>query len=132
MKNTNEEILNAKKELGKLIFQSRKNVMSQRKLARGIDIPPSNMKYIEDGVNAPTADVYEKILEILQPPPLIRKQMDSYYMEIRHTPPPDVCKKIINDPNLLEAIQEITTKQLTMEQADRVKILFRSFAEYTF
>ena len=65
MNNTNEEILNAKKELGKLISKSRENIMSQRKLARGINIPPSNMKYIEDGVNAPTADVYEKILEIL-------------------------------------------------------------------
>ena len=49
--------------LGKIIAKLRmdKNV-SLRQMAQGINIPPSNLTYIEDGRNVPTADVYSRII----------------------------------------------------------------------
>ena len=46
------------KVLGQLIRDCR-GTLSQSKLAKKVGLPRSNMKYIEDGVNAPTAEVYE-------------------------------------------------------------------------
>ena len=55
---------NEKDALGKLISKSRvKKGFSLRKFAENIGLSPSNMTYIEKGVNAPTAEVYERILK---------------------------------------------------------------------
>ena len=49
----------AKQNLGALIVRCR-GTLSQSQLAKRIGLPRSNMKYIEDGVNAPTAEVYDE------------------------------------------------------------------------
>ena len=51
------DVVRAKKKLGTLIAKCRGKNMSQRRLAEAVDLPPSNMKYIEDGINCPTANV---------------------------------------------------------------------------
>ena len=53
-------------ELGLLIRDCR-GTLSQSQLAKRVGLPRSNMKYIEDGVNAPTADVYDKLIKELKP-----------------------------------------------------------------
>jgi hypothetical protein len=50
-----KDIEKAKSKLGIEIAKSR-GKLSQRKLAQAVGLPPSNMKYIEDGVNAPSHD----------------------------------------------------------------------------
>lgn len=67
-----------KRKLGALISK-RRGDMSQRQLAKAINIPPSNLKYIEDGVNAPTADVYARIADILWPDIKSRKRQMNFY-----------------------------------------------------
>ena len=50
-----------KEELGKKIKSIREAIgISQRELARRIDLPNSNLKYIEDGINAPSFEIYKK------------------------------------------------------------------------
>ena len=50
-----------KEELGKIIKSNRESKGdSQRGLAKAIDLPNSNLKYIEDGINAPSPEVYKK------------------------------------------------------------------------
>ena len=61
MKKVDESIESSKKELGRLIADCR-GTMSQRNLASLVGLPPSNMKYIEDGVNAPSPEIYAKII----------------------------------------------------------------------
>ena len=57
-----------KDALGKLISKSRvKKGFSLRKFAENIGLPPSNMTYIEKGINAPMAEVFERILKELKP-----------------------------------------------------------------
>lgn len=60
MKQAHDESKTIKKariQLGKMIHRlSDKRGFSLRKSARQVDIPPSNLKYIEDGVNAPTSE----------------------------------------------------------------------------
>ena len=51
-------------ELGLLIRDCR-GTLSQSQLAKRVGLPRSNMKYIEDGVNAPTAEVYDKLIKEL-------------------------------------------------------------------
>ena len=63
-----------KQALGKLIAQCRSNY-SQRQLAKLIDIPPSNLTYIENGINAPSPEVYLKIIQTLNPKPKQRQKM---------------------------------------------------------
>lgn len=56
----------AKQELGTLIVYCR-GTLSQSQLAKRVGLSRSNMKYIEDGVNAPTAEVYDKLIQELKP-----------------------------------------------------------------
>lgn len=50
-----------KEELGQLIkFNRKAKGESQRGLAKAIDLPNSNLKYIEDGINAPSFEIYKK------------------------------------------------------------------------
>lgn len=118
----------AKKKLGTLITKCRGSTMSQRQLAQTVGLPPSNMKYIEDGVNCPTADVYSKVISALKPTPKKREEMDQAYMIIRNTPPPDVCDRVRKDPLLMNAIRTMDGAPLTESQAQQIKTLFASFA----
>lgn len=54
------------KELGQIIRDCR-GTLSQSQLAKRVGLPRSNMKYIEDGVNAPTAEVYDRLIKELKP-----------------------------------------------------------------
>lgn len=114
--------------LGKLISQSR-GTISQRQLAKMIDLPPSNLTYIENGVNAPSPEVYLKIIQTLNPKPRIRGKMDSLYMDIRKLPPPDVCNVLMENGALVDKLRILSGTPLTQEQLQRVEELFNSFKE---
>ena len=68
-----------KQELGSLIKECR-GKRSLRSVANAVGLPPSNLKYIEDGVNAPSPEVYAKLIDELRPSESIRKKMDRLYM----------------------------------------------------
>ncbi|MGP1361437.1 MAG: hypothetical protein ACTTK5_03295 [Candidatus Fimenecus sp.] len=55
-------------ELGQIIKSNREaKGDSQRGLAKAIDLPNSNLKYIEDGINVPSFEIYKKIMIELNP-----------------------------------------------------------------
>lgn len=124
-KNFNSET-EKKRALGKLIAQSRGNI-SQRQLAKMIDLPPSNLTYIENGVNAPSPEVYLKIMQILNPKLSYRKKMDKLYTQIRGVPPPDICKWLIENYELIEAMQALNGEKLTQERIQKILKLINSF-----
>lgn len=115
-----------KVELGRLIAKCRGN-MSQRQLAKAIGIPPSNMTYIENGINVPTSDVYEKIISILVPSDTEHKKMDSLYSSIRHAPPPDVCNVVLEHAGLGDTLRLLAGKKLSAENLREIETLFSSF-----
>ena len=117
-----------KKKLGRKISILR-GKMSQRELAKQIGLPNSNLKYIEDGVNAPTHEVYESIIKVLSPSPEKRKEMDELFSSIRKTPPPDVCNIIIETEGMNDVIRLIDGIPLDNKQIEQVKELFTSFKE---
>ncbi len=117
-----------KQVLGKLIAQCRSNY-SQRQLAKLIDIPPSNLTYIENGVNAPSPEVYLKIIQTLNPKPKQRQKMDALYMEIRKLPPPDVCNVLLENTDMVDKLRILSGLPLTQEQLRKVEELFNSFKE---
>lgn len=79
----NREIDNKKelKEvLGRLIkFNHKAKEESQRGLTRAIDLPNSNLKYIEDGINAPNPEVYKNIILLLKSSDEDRGEKDHLY-----------------------------------------------------
>lgn len=103
--------------LGKTItkLRSDKNI-SLRQMAQGINIPPSNLTYIEDGRNVPTADVFQYLLNFLKPTNKVQKQMDDLYTKISHAPPPDVCNILIENKGLGEKIKLLQNVSLSSEQ----------------
>lgn len=107
---SNREIDNKKelkKELGQLIkFNRKAKGESQRGLAKAIDLPNSNLKYIEDGINAPSPEVYKNIILLLKPNDEDRGRMDYFYSQIRGTPPPDICEFIIENDEVFESIRK--------------------------
>lgn len=112
--------LKLKLKLGQMIKTIRSNKgMSQRGLAREIGLCNSNLKYIEDGVNAPSPDVYTKIIRILKPSDKDIALMDSLYSEIRGTPPPDVCEFLMKNKSLYKEIKKHNIK-LRKEQIERI------------
>lgn len=117
-----------KETLGKTISKLRieKNV-SLRYMAKSISIPPSNLTYIEGGKNVPTADLYLKIIDFLQPSEMIRKKMDDLFIKIRHTPPPDVCNILIDNSELGEKLRLLHNVSLTKDQLTSIGELFVSF-----
>lgn len=121
------DMVKAKKKLGSLIAKCRGSNMSQRQLAAAIGLPPSNMKYIEDGINCPTADVYSRIISVLNPPKKKHDELDQAYMIIRNTPPPDVCNRVKNDPRLMNVIRAMNDASLTEFQAQQIIALLSSF-----
>lgn len=122
------DVVRAKKKLGTLIAKCRGKNMSQRRLAEAVDLPPSNMKYIEDGINCPTANVYSKLISVLKPSPIKRTELDQAYMIIRNTPPPDVCDRVKKDPHLMNIIRAMENAPLTESQAQQIMELLGSFA----
>ena len=115
-------------ELGGLIRNCR-GTLSQSQLANRIGLPRSNMKYREDGVNAPTADVYDKLIKELKPDLQTRRRMDRLYMAIRKVPPPDICRTITQNKDLVDAMRKLEGCNLTPDQIKSVAVLFASFQE---
>lgn len=107
---SNQEIDNKKElkeELGQLIkFNRKAKGESQRGLAKAIDLPNSNLKYIGDGMNAPSPEVYKNIILLLKPNDEDRGRMDYLYSQIRGTPPPDICEFIIENDEVFESIRK--------------------------
>lgn len=124
------EIIKAKKQLGKKIKQlreSKKDSISQRKLASLVGLPPSNMKYIEDGVNAPTAEVYNAIIQNLKPGDKLQADMDRLYTIIRGTPPPDVCDIVLKNNGMNDVLRIVKDQELSAQQLASLKALLTSF-----
>ena len=95
-----------KLKLGKVIKLLRiEKEISLRALADHVGLSPSNMTYIERGVNVPTGEVYLKILDKLKPNDKTRAKMDKFYMQIRNLPPPDVCEILLKNPELINKIR---------------------------
>ena len=115
-------------ELGLLIRDCR-GTLSQSQLAKRVGLPRSNMKYIEDGVNAPTAEVYDKLIKELKPDLQARRRMDRLYMAIRKVPPPDICRTITQNKDLVDAMRKLEGCNLTSDQIESVAALFASFQE---
>ena len=129
MKTENEEKKQLKVELGKLIKSNREaKDYSQRGLAKVIDLPNSNLKYIEDGINAPSPEVYKNIILQLNPNDKDRDKMDYLYSQIRRTPPPDICEFMIENDEVFNAIRKNKYK-LTRTQTRQLNKLLESFAE---
>ena len=101
--------------------------VSLRKMEDAVGIPASNIKYIEDGVNAPSPEVYEAIVRELNPTDEERKELDRLYSLIRGTPPPDVCKIICANQGLNNSLRVLENQTLTDEQIAEVTALLTSF-----
>lgn len=121
-----------KRELGQKIREIRtlkdSGGISQRKLANAVQIPPSNMKYIEDGVNAPSPRVYEAIVTYLKPEAEQLECLDRLYSRVRETPPPDVCRIICGNQGMYDALRVLQDKQLCETQMALLKELLNSFS----
>lgn len=128
----NREIDNKKElkeELGQLIkFNRKAKGESQRGLAKAINLPNSNLKYIEDGINAPSPEVYKNIILLLKPSDEDRGRMDYLYSQIRGTPPPDICEFIIENDEVFESIRKNKCK-LTRTQTEKLNALLEAFAK---
>ena len=138
MKKTSEESAFLKKQkflLGQAIKAIRtddeRGYVSLRKMEDAVGIPASNIKYIEDGVNAPSPEVYEAIVRELNPTDGERKELDRLYSLIRGTPPPDVCKIICANQGLNNALRALDSQTLTDEQIAEVTALLTSFKIHT-
>lgn len=128
------EIIKAKQQLGKKIKnlrESQKETISLRKLASLVNLPPSNMKYIEDGVNAPTAEVYDAIVRSLKPKDKLHDEMDRLYTIIRGTPPPDVCDIVLKNTGMNDALRIVKDQELSAQQIASLKALLTSFKNET-
>lgn len=138
MKKTAEEsafLKNQKLLLGQAIKAIRtddeRGYVSLRKMEDAVGIPASNIKYIEDGVNAPSPEVYEAIVRELNPTDEERKELDRLYSLIRGTPPPDVCKIICANAGLNNSLRVLENQTLTKEQIAEITALLTSFKIHT-
>ena len=116
----------AKKKLGKMISKCRGET-SQRTLAKSVGLPPSNMKYIEDGINAPTAETYTAIVQNLNPDKKTHDEMDRLYSVIRGAPPPDVCNIVLNQKGMNDTLRIIEGQELSVKQMEELQKLLTSF-----
>lgn len=107
-------------QLGELIRKIRtSNNMSQRELARKINLSNSNLKYIEDGVNAPTPEVYRRLVEIISPSDEELKLLDKLYSDVRGVPPLEVCNFLIKNSDLYSVIRNNNFK-LSKDQIAKI------------
>lgn len=106
-------------QLGELIAECR-GKCGLRKIALPSGIQASQLQYIEQGILAPTAEVYPKLLKELKPNDAQRNEMDQLYMTIRKTPPPDVCELLINNPNLIAVLRAMEDAKLSKKEMNSV------------
>ena len=117
-----------KEALGTLIRNLRIGKgISLRKFAKAIGLPPSNVTYIENGNNVPTAEVYIKIAGVLQPDAYSKGILDDLYSRIRNIPPPDICSILLQNKELGEKLMMLKDVQLSKEQLINIEELFSSF-----
>ena len=138
MRKTTEETAFIKQQkllLGQAIKAIRtddeRGYVSLRKMEDAVGIPASNIKYIEDGVNAPSPEAYEAIVKELTPTDVERKELDRLYSLIRGTPPPDVCKIICANAELNNSLRVLEDQILTKEQIAEVTALLATFKIHT-
>lgn len=105
----------AMKKLGELIMACR-GERSLRQIAFPSSISASQLQSIERGILAPTAEVYPKLLDTLQPDEKQKAELDRLYMTIRKTPPPDVCELLINNPNLITILRTMEGAKLSKKE----------------
>ena len=123
-----KETENAMKKLGKKLAVCRSE-RSLRNVSDPCGIPASQLLSIENGMLAPTSEVYAKLLMTLNPTDKQRSDMDHLFMAIRKVPPPDVCEVIINCPGLIPAIRAVDGIVLTEQQIETLNSLLASFAQ---
>lgn len=117
-----------KKALGELIAKLRKGKnVSMRKFSEAIGISPSNIFYIESGINVPTSSVYERMIEFLQPTLKEHKKLDHLYTTIRKSPPPDVCEILLRNTELGETLKLLADVKLSPQQLGTIEELFATF-----
>ena len=114
-----------KQQLGALLALCRGN-RSLREIARAIEIPASNLSYIEKGVNAPSPEVYERIISELASSEKARQEMDILYSHIRGLPPPDVCGILVTNNGLNEALRLLGNKHISNDMLVQINKLFAS------
>lgn len=134
MKKTAEETAFEKEQkllLGQAIKAIRtddeRGYISLRKLEDLVGIPASNLKYIEDGVNAPSPEAYTAIVLHLHPTNEERNELDRLYSSVRKTPPPDVCKIVCANAGLNDALRIISDQNLSARQIGQIQALLLSF-----
>ena len=120
------DVKNQKIELGKFLKECR-GERSLRNVAAAVGLSPSNLKYIEDGVNAPSPEIYIKLMHELEPKGKVKKDIEHAYMIIRQAPPPDVCKVITNNENLNDSLRVLEGYTLTQQQLKELNALLNSF-----
>ena len=121
-----KKMKNQKIKLGKLIKDCR-GEKTMRSVAVAVGLSPSNLKYIEDGVNAPSPEIYIKLMHELEPKGKVKKDIEHAYMIIRQAPPPDVCKVITNNENLNDSLRILEGYTLTQQQLKELDALLNSF-----
>lgn len=116
-----------KEKLGKFIRKLREEKgISLRKLVEVIGLAASNLTGIESGKNAPSPEVYSKIIINLQPSKDVHHKMDVLYSTIRNSPPPDVCNIILQNDGLGDKIKLLGNKPLTTKQLSAIETFFVS------
>ena len=117
--------------LGELISKLRQEKkISLRRFAETIGLPPSNLSYIEKGINVPSAEIYQRIVDKLEPSEQEHKKLDALYIIIRNLPPPDVCGVLLQNIELGEKIKLLSNIQLTSTQLESIEKLFLKFNNY--
>ena len=134
MKKTVEEVAFEKEQkllLGQAIKAIRtddeRGYISLRKLESLVKVPASNLKYIEDGINAPSPEAYEAIITHLKPTEDQRRELDQLYSSIRKAPPPDVSRILCSNAGLNDALRLNADHSLTDTQLAQVKALLATF-----
>lgn len=114
-----------KQQLGTMLTLCR-GKRSLREIARAIGIPASNLSYIEKGVNAPSPEVYEKIIVELKPSEKEQQEMDVLYSHIRGLPPPDVCEILVTNNELSKSLRLLGNKRISNDMLVQINKLFAS------
>lgn len=135
-KKEQQQVSNSKKALGGFIKEERlRKKMSQRKLAQlcvsgsNHSLPNSNLKYIEDGVNAPSPQTYNLISQHLALSPEKQYELDRLYSEVRQIPPPDICKIILNNQEINKYLRLLVNQNLTSDDFTKIKECFESIVK---
>ena len=122
------DVKNQKTKLGKL-FRKCRGERTLRNVAAVVGLSPSNLKYIEDGVNAPSPKIYAKLMRTLEPVGKIKNDIERAYMLIREAPPPDVCKVVADNQKLNDSLRILEGHTLTIQQLKELDTLLNSFVK---